>query len=160
MKKCAGILLRAAIIVIVASCIGLAVNFVSPSGIPWVYTPPKEVVGGGATIPIVDENKAREFLDDGETIFLDARHDEDYAEGHVKGALSLPAPEMEDRFLEIQPLLPAESHVIVYCGGPECEMADKVALFLAQLGYKNVEVMKAGFSAWEKAGYPGESDVK
>ena len=160
MKKCAGIVLRAAIIVIVASCIGLAVNFISPRGIPWVYTPPKEVVGGESAIPILDENKAREFLDDGETIFLDTRHDEDFAEGHVKGALSLPEPEMQNRFMEIQPLLPQESHVIVYCGGPECEMADKVALFLVQLGYKKVEVMKAGFSSWKKAGYPVASDVK
>lgn len=160
MKKSAGILLRAAIIVVVASCIGLAVNFVSPRAIPWVYTPAEEVVVAGATIPIVDENKAREFLDDGETVFLDTRHREDFAEGHIKGAFSLPASEQQSRFIEIQPLLPEESRVIVYCGGPECEMADKVARFLAQLGYKKVRIMRAGFSAWKKAGYPVESDME
>jgi rhodanese-related sulfurtransferase len=160
MKKLAGILLRAAIIVVVASCIGLAVNLVSPRSIPWVYTPPGEVVVAGAAIPTIDENKAHEFLEDGDTIFLDTRHDEDFAEGHIKGAFSLPASEQENRFIEIQPVLPEESRVIVYCGGPECEMADKVARFLAQLGYKNVKIMRAGFSAWKKAGYPVESDMK
>ena len=160
MKKCAGILLKAAIIVVVASCIGIAVNLVSPHAIPWVYTRPKEIVAAGAAISIIDENKAHELLDDGTAIFVDARHDADYAEGHVKGAFSLPAPEKENRFVELQPMLPEESCVIVYCGDPECEMADKVARFLAQLGYKKVEIMRAGFSAWKKAGYPVESDVK
>ncbi|MEJ2719034.1 MAG: rhodanese-like domain-containing protein [Deltaproteobacteria bacterium] len=160
MKKCAGILLRAAIIVVVASSIGIAVNLVSPQAIPWVYTRPKEIVAAGVAIPIISENKAHELLDNGRTIFIDARHQADFTEGHVKGAFSLPAPEKEDRFVELQAMLPEESRVIVYCGGPECEMADKVAGFLAQLGYKKVEIMREGFSAWKKAGYPVESDVK
>lgn len=36
-------------------------------------------------------------------------------------------------------------------------MAERVAAFLAQMGYKNLAVMSGGFPAWLKAGYPVET---
>jgi rhodanese-related sulfurtransferase len=35
-------------------------------------------------------------------------------------------------------------------------MAEEVARFLAQLGYRKMTIMSAGYRAWEEAGYPVE----
>jgi rhodanese-related sulfurtransferase len=153
-------LLRAVIITALASLIGLGVNLVSPRGIPWLYAPPHELAVGGAKIPLIEVKEAFESLEDGESIFLDTRASDEYAESHIKGALSLPAGEMEERFTAMQPLLPQESRIVLYCSSPECEMAEQVASFLAQLGYKKLAIIAPGFPGWTKAGYPVESSKK
>ncbi len=159
MKVYLGILVRAVIITIAAAVAGMGVNFFSPKGIPWIYTPRAEVVASsGRKIPVIDEKKANESLADGEAIFVDARPREEFTDGHVQGALSLPAEEKEERYMELQPLLLPDSRIIVYCSGPECRDAEHVAEFLDQLGYGNLAVMGAGYFAWKKAGYPVEGN--
>lgn len=159
MKAYLGILVRAVIITIVAAAIGVGVNFLSPKGIPLVYTPRAEVVvASGRKIPIIDEKKASEYLEAGETVFVDARPREEFDEGHVKDAVSLPAEAKEERYVEVQPLLLLDSKIIVYCSGPECRDAETVAKFLDQLGYEKLAVMGSGYFAWKKAGYPVEGE--
>ncbi len=157
MKKYLIIVLQALAIVVVASMIGLGVNLVSSKGIAWIYVPPEEVVVSGLKIPLVDEQTAHRHYESGATIFLDTREKEPYADGHIKGAFHLPSPEKEERFPAVEPLIGEDALLILYCHGPECEMAEEVAGFLAQLGYKKMMIMTSGFHAWEKAGYPVES---
>jgi len=148
--------LRAAIIASIAVGVGLGVNLVSPRSIPWIYHARTEAVVGDVRIPFIDEKKAREFFDDAATVFLDARTEEDYRDGHVRGAHSLPEPELEARFAEVEPFLPPDARIILYCSGPDCDMAEKVAIFLAKMGRSNLMIMTAGFPAWKAAGYPVE----
>ena len=157
MKHFAGIAARALVLLVILSSIGLALNVVSSKSIPWIYEPPAELEISGIKVPLWDEKKAFTYLDDPATTFVDTRKAEDYGEGHVKGALSLPRGEQEDRFPLVQPLLPEENRVILYCYGPECEDAERVAGFLVQLGYKDLAIMSPGFPQWKKAGYPVSS---
>ena len=145
---------RAVIILVIASSIGIGLNLASSKPLPWIYEPPKELTVAGVKLPLIDEKEARKYFDDPDTIFLDTRTREDYADGHIEGAYFLPADEKEAQFQTLEPLLTDTSRLILYCHGPECEMAEQVALFLAQLGYKNMAVMVAGYPAWKKAGYP------
>jgi rhodanese-related sulfurtransferase len=156
MKGYLSIALRSLIIVVVASLIGLGVNLVSPKTIPWIYERPAELTIDGRKIPLIDEAKAFQFFEDVDTVFVDTRDEEDYSKAHIKGAISLPASSKETRFEAVQPFVPEEARVILYCGGPDCEMAQKVAHFLAPFGYKRITIMQAGFPAWEKANYPVE----
>lgn len=159
MRQHLGILARAILITVAAGALGVAVNFFSPKGIPWIYTPPKEVAASsGRKIPIIDEKLARSSFNDGETIFVDARTEEEYHDAHIQNALSLPAEEKEERFVALQPLLFPDSRIIVYCSGPECQDAQTVAEFLDQMGYEKLAVMAAGFPAWKRAGYPIEGN--
>ena len=150
------IVLRSVIIVVLASLIGLGINLVSPRAIPWIYTPPVELAIEGTKITLIDEKKAFELLDDVETVFVDTRDEEDYSRAHIQRAVSLPASTKEQRFESVQPLLPEEARLVLYCSGPECEMARQVSHFLVRLGYRNLFIMEAGFPAWDKAGYPVE----
>lgn len=159
MKTYVGIVLRALAIVVIASAIGLGVNTVSPNRIPWVYSPPKEVVVGDHRIPLIDEQRAFELFAEGDAIFLDTREHADFAESHVEGALSLPEPEKQERFVAVAPLLRQDAPIVLYCTGPECEMAEHVAVFLAQLGYSNLMIMSSGMPGWKEAGYPVAGDA-
>jgi rhodanese-related sulfurtransferase len=160
MKGFLGIALRAVLLALIASAVGLGVNMVSPRGIPYIYEPPRVVEIMGVKVPVIDEKEAYKFLSDDKTIFVDTRDDKDYTEGRVKGAVLLTSARKEELFPMVEPLLPQESRLILYCHGPDCRMAEKVSTFLAQLGYKNMMLMEAGFDAWEKAGYPVESDTQ
>ena len=156
MREFGAIFVRAVLIVVGASVLGLGVNLVSPKGVPWIYVRPDIIEVDGVTIPIISEEKALGFLDDGETIFLDTRNAKDYAESHIRGAVSLPEPKKEERFPTVEPVLPKDSRIVLYCTGPECQMAEKVAAFLAKLGFENLMLMPGGIEGWGKAGHPIE----
>jgi rhodanese-related sulfurtransferase len=55
----------------------------------------------------------------GEVTLLDVRPHEEYAAGHVAGALSIPVDELEARMKE----LPKGREIVAYCRGPYCVMA-------------------------------------
>ncbi len=150
--------MRAVLVALSAAALGLGVNLISPRGIPYVYLPPTGLEFMGVKVPLIDERQAHKFLDDEQTVFVDTREDRDFVDGRVKGAVKLPSAQKEELFPTVEPLLPEQSRLILYCHGPDCKMAEKVAEFLAQLGYKNMMIMEAGFDAWEKAGFPVEKD--
>ncbi len=159
MKRFLKTVLIAIGIAAISGSVGLVRNMVFQKPLPWVYEPPKEIVVAGLKVPLVDEREAHRFLGDGSTVFVDSRKCPDYATSHVKGAICLPPHLFEDRFPGVEPLIPADSRVILYCYGPECDMAEKVAENLGHLGYSNMMIMSAGFRAWEKAGYPVDRSV-
>lgn len=156
MKNLIRIPVRSLVISVFAGTLGLLINVVHPRGIPWFHEPPKEIHLGAVKVSLIDEKEARRHFDDGATIFVDARKEGDYTRSHVKGAIFLPPTEVEQRFPTIEPLIPLESRLILYCYGPECDMAEKVAQFIAQMGYRNMMIMNTGFSAWGRANYPVE----
>jgi len=156
MKNVWSISLRAFLIALVCVGIGLAGNQLSKNPLPLVYTPPGHVELSGVTVPFIDEREARRYLTDPNTVFVDTRLEKDYSVSRIKGAIFLEPSIKEDRFPVVETLLPQESRLILYCYGPECPMAEEVAAFLSQLGYKNMMIMTAGFKAWEKQGYPTE----
>jgi rhodanese-related sulfurtransferase len=151
--------IRACLIALAASFVGIGLNAVSSKPLPWTYVPPRQIEFDGIRVPFVDEKEARSYFQNEEgTIFIDTRHKKDFDESHIKGALFIEADEKEEHFIAVQPLLPTEARLILYCYGPECEMAEQVARFLAQMGYRDMLIMTAGFRAWEKAGYPVEGE--
>jgi len=160
MREFVGIILRSVAIAILFSSIGLSTNFISPKGIPLIYVPPKTIKISELEVPLLDENAAYRYYGMPNTIFVDTRHEDDYKEKHVKGALLLCADNVEESFPEVQPFLPEDGRLVLYCYGPECDMAERVAYFLSKLGYKNLSIMTAGFRAWESSGFPVESREK
>ncbi len=129
----------------------------SPYGIPLKYEPPPEIGINGIKVPLIDEGQAYKYYSQQGYVFIDSRHVEHFNEGHVPGAIFLPPEDVQERFVEAQPFLMENDTLILYCYGPDCDMAEKVAAFLAQMGYKNFMIMVSGFSAWKSAGLPIES---
>ena len=85
-------------------------------------------------------------------IWIDARPEAEFAQGHVPGAMLL----NEDRWNELLPPMLAawspEKRVVVYCASESCGSSREVARRLrndAQL--KNVFVLEGGWEAWRGA---------
>ena len=143
----------------------LAVNYFSPAGIALVgqwdtsqgvvmAKAKNDIVIEGIEIGTVDE--ARQLFDSGEYIFVDARSLEDYEEGHIQGAVSLPVGQSEDRVAAFLERYPPEASIITYCSGRTCQDSHHLAEFLLEFGYDNVTVFIDGFPGWKAEGHPIE----
>jgi len=97
---------------------------------------------------------AAELLDrarKGLVTVLDVRPPEEYAAGHVPGALNIPLQQLEKRLRE----LPKRREVIAYCRGPFCLMSYEAVQLLRKRGMK-ARRLKDGMPEWRVAGLPVE----
>lgn len=101
-----------------------------------------------AELPLGD---ARSLIQAG-AIVLDARRPEDFALGHLPGAVNLPVEEFDNCFAEVEPRLNPQVPLLVYCGGGDCTLSHELADVLRQMGYARVEVLQGGLEAWKAAG--------
>lgn len=93
--------------------------------------------------------RAREGL----VTVVDVRPAEEYAAGHVPGAVNIPIRELEQRLQE----LPRGQEVVAYCRGPYCVLAYDAVARLRDKGYR-ARRMEDGFPEWRAAGLPVESE--
>lgn len=92
-----------------------------------------------------DVAKVREAIDAG-VFLLDVRTPEEYAAGHLPGAVNVSLRELTDGL----DLIPADNAVIVYCGsGHRAALAAPV---LHMLGFDNSKVFTGSYKAWTEAG--------
>jgi len=83
-------------------------------------------------------------------IFVDARDDRHYQEGHIPGAFQLDRYYPENYISVVLPVCLQASKVVVYCNGGTCEDSALAALFLIDLGVprERVYVYKEGMAGW------------
>jgi rhodanese-related sulfurtransferase/biotin operon repressor len=84
---------------------------------------------------------------------LDVRPPEEFAAGHVKGAVNIPIHELEKRLAE----LPRRKEVVAYCRGPYCLMSFDAVHLLRRKGLK-ARRLKDGLPEWRMAGLPTTQD--
>src|SRR6185437_2188449 len=91
-------------------------------------------------------------LQDGTVTVLDVRPEDEFAVGHLPGALNIPLAELERRLGE----LPADREVIAYCRGPYCVLSFEAVAALRERGYR-VHRLEDGYPEWKAAGLPVET---
>jgi rhodanese-related sulfurtransferase len=85
-------------------------------------------------------------------LILDVRSEEEYAEGHIPGALTIPHDQLGDRLSEIDAAKTDE--IVVYCrSGYRAGIAEKI---LIEAGYSDVRDLAGHMNAWKSGGYPIE----
>ena len=89
-------------------------------------------------------------------MFLDARSQFEYEQGHIQGALSLPPREFASQFQDIKPRLMSKEVIITYCDGERCPLSHALAEHLRGAGMKNVRVLKNGWTLWTTEKLPVE----
>ena len=81
---------------------------------------------------------------------LDVRTREEYAAGHVPGAVNIPYDELSSRLAEIDADKAAE--VVVYCqSGRRADVAEGL---LRRAGYTNLRDLEGHMQAWNRSGHP------
>ena len=101
----------------------------------------------GKTFPL-DPAKAKELLTGNESKYLvvDLRSAEDYAKGHVKGAVNIPLAQLPQSLDK----LPMDKTLMLYCYSGQTSAMTMVPL--KYYGYKVVSISR-GFPSVEKAGF-------
>jgi len=83
------------------------------AGTPAPFGTPDTVIGGPEP-PIITPAELKAQLDRGEpVVIVDGRSPADFAQGHLNGALSIPAGEISERYQE----LPKDRLIVFYCSG-------------------------------------------
>jgi rhodanese-related sulfurtransferase len=80
------------------------------------------------------------------TLLIDVREPEEYAHGHVPGAINLPQAELATRLAEV----PQDRPVMMICQSGYRSL--RSAQFLAQMGYDKVATVTGGTAAWRASG--------
>jgi rhodanese-related sulfurtransferase len=89
-------------------------------------------------------------------LVIDARSPELYAEGHIKGAVSLPLVEIDIALPDFIARTPRDKKIIAYCSGFGCPDSFDLGLLLIEEGYADVGVFEGGYPEWHDAGLPVE----
>ncbi len=84
---------------------------------------------------------------------LDVRPPEEFAAGHVPGAVNIPIHELAKRLAE----LPKRKEIVAYCRGPYCLMSYDAVQLLRKKGLK-ARRLKDGLPEWRIAGLPTTQD--
>jgi rhodanese-related sulfurtransferase len=96
-----------------------------------------------------------QFLDrsrHGEVIVVDVRPAEEYAAGHISGAVSMPLGDLTERIAD----LPSDVTVVAYCRGPYCVLSAEAVRQLRAAGVP-AQRLEAGVDDWRRAGRSIES---
>jgi rhodanese-related sulfurtransferase/DNA-binding MarR family transcriptional regulator len=88
----------------------------------------------------------------GEVIILDVRPNEEYRQGHLPAALSVPLRELELHLAS----LPRDREIVAYCRGPYCVLAQEAVKRLKVKGFQAVR-LPDGIHEWKEAGMSIES---
>ncbi len=92
---------------------------------------------------------------DGLVTVLDVRPPEEYAAGHVPGAVNIPLHELEDRLEELNTPESENLEIVAYCRGPHCVLAFDAVARLREKGMK-ARRLEDGYPEWKVAGLPVE----
>lgn len=147
-------------IIIVSFIFGVGYNAVRTESLSLLYQKPVE-----RTVEEVDSllrettilsvpqyinlESAKEMYDRG-IIFIDARDEEEFAEGHIKGAILAPStPELVQLFPD------RSSPIVTYCSGGDCDVSMELAeQLMFDWEYERIFVYLGGWPEWKAKGYP------
>ncbi len=97
----------------------------------------------------VPREELLERVRDGLVTVLDVRPAEEYAAGHVAGAVNVPLSDLKQYLKDINP----KQEIVAYCRGPHCLLALDAVAHLRKKGIK-ARRLEDGFPEWKIAGLP------
>ncbi len=98
--------------------------------------------------PVTPEELSRR-MSSGEVVLLDVRPEQEYLSGHIAGAVSMPAADIDGRIDE----LPGDGEYVAYCRGPYCVYSDDAVAVLRAHG-RSAARLSEGYPEWWLSGRP------
>lgn len=100
----------------------------------------------------VSHGELMERLRTGTVTVLDVRPEDEYAAGHLPGALNVPLETLEARIADLDP----SQDIVAYCRGAYCVLSFEAVAALRARGFR-VRRLEDGLPEWKAAGLPVES---
>ena len=116
-------------------------------------------------LQVVEGEKALALFHDshyeqGLIIFIDARNEEQYKQGHIPGAYLFDHMYPEKYLGSVLPACGAAQQIVVYCHGGDCELSEFAAEFLrgsAGISNDKIFIYAGGMKDWQGKGLPLET---
>ena len=110
-------------------------------------------VGWSAPEAISVQTLMTRLASDQAPLVLDVRSAEEFAAGHIPGAINMPFRQVPERLDELQAIT---TDIVVYCEvGVRAAIAE---LALEQAGFEQILTLDGDIQAWRQAGLPLETD--
>jgi len=172
--------IKEALIIVFASIVlGFIANAVSPKGVPlFADYSERFAIDSVKSVNSIDLNKrgklnkggfyepvnipleaAKQLFDD-KAVFIDAREDNEFKEGHIKGARNIPykafLESTNEQKMEMMKGIEKERIIVSYCSSDSCEISIDNAYEMAKIGYNDVKIFVGGIKEWKNKDYPVE----
>ena len=98
-------------------------------------------------------------VDQDQVVFIDARDNEEYQQGHIPGAYLFNHYHAESYLPTVCPVCQAAQQIVVYCNGGNCDesiLAARLLRDLPQIGGEKLFVYAGGITEWTTNGLPVE----
>jgi rhodanese-related sulfurtransferase len=97
----------------------------------------------------VTRKQLLKMIREGGVTVLDVRPPDEFALGHVPGAVNIPLRALKERLTEISP----DREIVAYCRGEYCVLSFEAVALLRARGFK-VRRLEEGLPEWRAAGLP------
>ncbi|MEX0618450.1 MAG: metalloregulator ArsR/SmtB family transcription factor [Pseudohongiellaceae bacterium] len=104
--------------------------------------------------PVAREDLVRR-AQEGSVLVLDVRPAQEYAAGHLPGAVNIGVSELSQRLAEFD----RGQEIVAYCRGPYCMLAYEAVSLLRGQGFR-AHRLQDGFPEWKLSGMPVETEVE
>jgi len=143
-------------LLILSAVAALAVNALRPDRLPLVgdWSVAARITTATGERMDITLAEAQKLFSSNTVVFIDARPTEDYSQGHIQGARSLPWREVDLKFIDVTQDMELETPIITYCDGETCELSHNLSLFLRDAGFLNTRVLVNGWKLWQQSGLP------
>ena len=103
------------------------------------------------SLEAVSVSELMDRMHQGLVTIVDVRPVDEYAAGHLQGAINVPLSELEKHLDD----LPSDQEIVAYCRGPFCVLAFEAVSQLRKRGL-NARRLETGFPEWKVSGFPVE----
>ena len=96
-------------------------------------------------------------LFDKDILFIDARAEEYYLEGHIHGAIC--NDDFDQLINDIDNRIINNDFFVVYCSDDDCGSSEELAYQLLDQGYLNIYLFKGGWKQWTENSLPSSKNL-
>jgi rhodanese-related sulfurtransferase len=95
-------------------------------------------------------------------VFIDARDEDHYQQGHIPGAYEFDPYHPEKYFDTVLPVCQKAEQVVIYCNGGDCDDSETAAILLRDVGIPNQKlfVYGGGITEWKTSRLPVETGAR
>jgi len=102
---------------------------------------------------VIDVDVAKRlFLDS--VLFVDARAEEYYFEGHIPNSIC--NDDFDSLILQVEDMIKYSDGFVVYCSDDDCGSSEDLAYQLQDQGFTNIYLFKGGWKQWTENNLPTE----
>ena len=92
-------------------------------------------------------DELRRYVNDGSAVIVDARGQDAFGSGHVRGAINIPASQMHAyQELGLAGVNP-DQMIIIYCSSMSCQSSEMMYEYFLSEGFSNVWVYRGGWKS-------------